>query len=187
MKLKLMALCLPVLALGACGGADTTNIATMESPVPVEVMSNAILSGETGSADQAFVNLASASDWYEIEAGKLAKVKATSQALKDFGAMMETAHTESTAKLKAAAATANPAILPDPALDAEQGANLATLRDATGSDFDNAYKAQQVNAHEKALAAMKEYAAGGAVPQLRAFAAEASKVVQMHLDKIKSM
>lgn len=180
----------PALALGACGGDKTNNtVTTMESPVPMENMDmdNAMVTGEAASPGQAFANTAGASDWYEVEAGKLAKERATSQALKDFGAMMEKAHTESTAKLKAAAAKANPAITPNPALNAEQEANLATLRDATGADFDAAYKSQQVVAHEKALAAMKEYAANGDVPELKAFASNTVKVVQMHLDRIKGM
>lgn len=180
----------PALALGACGGDKTNNtVTTMESPVPMENMDmdNAMVAGEAASPGQAFANTAGASDWYEVEAGKLAKEKATSQALKDFGAMMEKAHTESTAKLKAAAAKANPVIKPNPALNAEQEANLATLRDATGADFDTAYKSQQVVAHEKALAAMKDYAANGDVPELKAFASNTVKVVQMHLDRIKGM
>lgn len=194
MNRKLIALGLvSALALSACGGADnnlsTTDNMGMASPMPVDNagMDNAMMTGVPMSAGQAFADTAGASDMYEVEAGKLAQTKATSQALKDFGAMMEKGHTDSTAKLKAAAAKANPAITPNPALNAEQEANLATLRDATGADFDTAYKAQQVAAHEKALSLMKDYAANGDVPELKAFAADTSKVVQMHLDKIKGM
>lgn len=195
MNMKLIALGLgPVLALGACTGnsdnnASTTNVIAMESPAPADNgdMGNAMLTGAPASAGQAFADTAGASDWYEVEAGKLAQQKATSQAVKDFGAMMEKHHTESTAKLKAAAGKANPAITPNPALNAEQETNLALLRDADGAAFDTAYKAQQVAAHQKALAAMKDYAANGDVPELKAFASATSKVVQMHLDKIKGM
>ncbi|WP_066797146.1 DUF4142 domain-containing protein [Sphingomonas soli] len=193
MHIKTMALGLaPVLALAACSSNETTsttNLTTMESPVPMENMDmgNGTMAAMPVSAGQAFADMAGASDWYEVEAGKLAQEKATSQALKDFGAMMVKGHTESTEKLKAAGAKASPAITPNPALNAEQEANLAVLRDATGAAFDTAYKAQQVAAHEKALAAMKDYAANGDVPALKTFAAETSKVVQMHLDRIKGM
>lgn len=195
MNNKLMALGLiPALALGACAGngddnTAVTNVTAMESPMPIDNigMGNAMMSGEAASSGQAFADTAGASDWYEVEAGKLAQEKATNQALKDFGAMMEKGHTESTGKLKAAAAKATPAITPNPALNAEQEANLAALRDKTGADFDTAYKAQQVIAHEKALAAMNDYAATGDVPELKVFASETSKVVKMHLDKIKGM
>jgi putative membrane protein len=101
--------------------------------------------------------------------------------------MMVTGHTESTGKLKAAGAKASPAIAPNPKLSAEQEANLATLRDTNGADFDTAYKAQQVVAHEKTLAVVQDYAENGTVPELKGFAAEIAPIVQQHLDKIKNL
>jgi putative membrane protein len=182
----------PVLALGACGTTETNTSTTIENGIVTESMTSttandAMLTGVPASPGQAFANTAGASDFYEVEAGKLAQQKATTQALKDFGGMMVTGHTKSTEDLKAAGARATPAIVPDPALTAEQEANLETLRSATGADFDTAYKSQQVVAHEKTLAVMKDYAANGDVPELKKFAADTSKVVQMHLDKIKGM
>ncbi|HEX8303211.1 DUF4142 domain-containing protein [Sphingomonas sp.] len=197
MNMKLIALSLaPIFALGACaGGGDagnTTagNTTVTDTAMPAEngmMGGNAMQTGMPASPGQAFADTAGASDWYEIEAGKLAQEKATTPALKDFGQMMVKGHTASTEKLKAAGAKANPAITPNPALTAEQEANLAALRAAEGTAFDAAYKMQQVAAHEKTLAAVKDYAEGGDVPELKAFAAEMSKVVKMHLDKIKGM
>lgn len=182
----------PAFALGACGGSNepvTTvdNVVATDTVVPENSTgANAVVASDATSG-QAFADTAAASDAYEIEAGKLAQQKATSQALKDFGGMMVTAHTDSTAKLKAAAAKAKPAVTPNPTLNAEQQSNLDTLRQATGADFDGAYKSQQVVAHEKALTAMKDYASGGTVPELKAFAGDTSKAVQMHLDKVRGL
>ncbi|MEP9357843.1 DUF4142 domain-containing protein [Sphingomonas sp. KR3-1] len=188
----------PAFALGACGGSEpvTTvdNIVANDTVIPENsVNANATgtgvnaMTGAEVTTGQAFADAAGASDAYEVAAGKLALQKATTQALKDFGGMMVTAHTDSTAKLKAAAASATPAITPAPRLSAEQEANLATLRQATGADFDTAYKAQQVVAHEKTLAAVQDYAATGTVPELKAFAATIAPIVQMHLDKARSL
>lgn len=189
----------PAVALSACGGSEpvTTvdNIVATDTIIPENsIDANAasgtdvnMASGAVTMTGQTFADTVGASDVYEIEAGKLAQQKATVQVLKDFGGMMVTAHTGSTAKLKAAGGKAMPALRPDPKLSAEQEANLATLRQATGSDFDAAYKAQQVVAHEKALAAVKDYAASGTVPELKAFAAEVAPVVQSHLDKIRGL
>lgn len=184
----------PAFALGACGGtannSTTTtveNVASTDAMTPGNDLDANMATGMAVSPGQTFADTAAASDAYEIEAGKLAQEKATSQALKDFGGMMVSGHTDSTSKLKAAGANANPAITPAPTLNAEQEANLAALRDKSGADFDAEYKKQQVAAHEKALAAMKDYAASGDVPELKAFASDTSKVVQMHLDKIKGM
>ncbi|RYD54223.1 MAG: DUF4142 domain-containing protein [Sphingomonadales bacterium] len=183
------------LALAACGGTDNTTTTIdnmgMASPLPMDNadmgdMGNGMATAAV-SAGQAFANTVAASDAYEIEAGKLAQQKATTQALKDFGKMMVDGHSTTTEKLKALAANTDPKITPDPALTAEQQANLQTLRDATGADFDAAYKAQQVAAHTKALAALKDYAASGDVAQFKTFAGETAPVVKMHLDKIKGM
>ncbi|MET0307421.1 MAG: DUF4142 domain-containing protein [Sphingomonas sp.] len=186
----------PALALGACGGGNTdspvTNAtpddATMNIPADENMSDNAM--GNMAmpvSPAQTFADAAGASDYYEVQAGKLAEDKATAQGLKDFGKMMVANHTDSTEKLKAAGGKASPAITPNPVLNAEQEANLAALKQADGADFDAKYKAQQIAAHEKALAAMKDYAASGDVPELKKFASDTVKVVEAHLAKIKAM
>jgi putative membrane protein len=184
----------PALALAACGGNDTStttnattttadNVSALDVPAP----DNMAMTDAALSPAQKFANDVGASDYYEIEAGKLAQEKAQAKGLKDFGKMMVEHHTASTDKLKAAGAKASPAITPNPALTAEQEANLAALRAADGAAFDAAYKAQQIAAHEKALAAVKDYAATGDVPELKKFAGDAEKIVQAHLTKIKGL
>lgn len=188
----------PALALAACGGsntntadgmatnADSMNMAGTEMSADNMTGMEANMAAEVSPA-QRFANDVGASDYYEVEAGKLAQEKAQSQALKDFGKMMVDNHTQSTEKLKAAGATANPAIVPNPALTAEQETNLAALRAAEGAAFDTAYKTQQVAAHEKALALVQGYAADGDIPELKRFASEAQKVIQTHLTKIQGL
>lgn len=184
----------PALALAACGGNETTttntgmadNMSGMDMS-GVNVADNAAMADAMVSPAQKFANDVGASDWYEIEAGKLAQEKAHDQKFKDFGKMMVEHHTASTDKLKAAGAKASPAIVPSAALNAEQEANLAALRNADGAAFDAAYKSQQIAAHEKALAGVKDYAATGEVAALKAFATDAEKVVQAHLTRIKGL
>jgi putative membrane protein len=182
----------PALALAACGGnqTTTTNATTTAdnvSALDVPAADNMAMADAALSPAQKFANDVGASDYYEIEAGKLAQEKAQAKGLKDFGKMMVEHHTASTGKLNAAGAKASPAITPNPALTAEQEANLAALRAADGAAFDAAYKAQQIAAHEKALAAVKEYAATGDVPELKKFAGDAEKIVQAHLTKITGL
>lgn len=195
-SIALTALALPALALlASCGGSSN------ESTVSTTVVNDTAMTSDTATivndmgtnaaapmmTGQEFANAAASSDAYEVAAGNLAKGKATSAALKDFGAMMVTAHTESTAKLKAAAARATPALTPDPTLTAEQQTNLDTLESLTGAAFDSAYKSQQVDAHQKALMAIQSYAAGGDVAALREWASATAPVVQTHLDKIRGI
>ena len=66
--------------------------------------------------DQAFANAAAASDAFEIQSSQMATTKAQSDKVKRYAAAMIKAHTDSTAKLKAAASSATPAITPQPAL-----------------------------------------------------------------------
>lgn len=190
----MFALTLPALALGACGGegaGGNTGTAMVDNGMMAEApendTGNSMLGDALGTTGQQFADTAAASDAYEIAAGNLAREKATSQALKDFGAMMVTHHTQSTAKLKTAAAAAKPTVVPHADLNEEQEANLSTLRDATGTDFDVAYKTQQIAAHEKTLTALQSYAATGDVPELKAHAGATAPIVQEHLEKIRDM
>lgn len=192
----------PIFALAACGGTseggtDAMNSGDTVTNVPAgETMGDNMgaMNGMEGNAMAAapmsggdFANTVAASDAYEIAAGKLAQQKATTADLKAFGKEMVDDHTASTDKLKAAAGKASPAIAPAPAMTAEQEANLKTLQAATGTAFDTEYKSQQVAAHEKALTAVRGYAASGDVPALRAFAQEAQGIISKHYDMIRGM
>lgn len=194
MKHKLMLVSLSALALAACGGNETAvdnGTANMTVPEAETMMGDNMA---TNMADapmamngQQFADTAAASDAYEIESSKLAQDKAESAEVKEFAAMMVKDHTNSTAMLKDAAAKADPAITPNPAMNAEQTANLEALRATSGAAFDTLYKQQQVAAHQKALAALQGYAENGDVPSLKTFAGDTAKVVEGHLKHISSM
>jgi putative membrane protein len=134
-----------------------------------------------------FVATIAASDMYEIAAGKLAQTTATNPALKDFGAMLVTDHTKSSTDLKAAAASASPPATVPTTMPAELQAKLDALKAAKGADFDKLFVEQQKEGHQKALDALKGYAADGDQPSLKTFAGKATPVVQSHLDKLNAM
>jgi putative membrane protein len=194
-KLSLILGFTSALALAACGSNETTtanttmadNTTGMAMPADANMADNTLMTEEAATPGQKFANEVGASDYYEVEAGKLAQEKAQAQKFKDFGAMMVEQHNASTEKLKAATAKAAPAITPNPALNAEQETNLEALRNAEGAAFDTLYKTQQVAAHEKALATVKAYAASGDVPELKTFASDAEKLISAHLTKVKGL
>lgn len=181
----------PAVALGACGGSapitTVDNIIASDTIVPENGSDANVVAGAAAMTGQDFADAVGAGDAYAVTAGELARQKATMPALRDFGQAMARAHAESAARLKVAGARAVPVILPDPRPSAEQAANLETLRQATGADFDAAYKAQQIAAQEKALAVMRDYAANGTVPALKAFAAASVPAVRARLDKIQGL
>jgi putative membrane protein len=186
----------PALALAACGGhgddaantdaADMTNAGlSTDTPPPGNEIDNVLATGETVAPAQDFANKVGASDYFEIEAGKIAQDRTHDAKLKAFAAMIVADHTDSTEKLKAVSAGLDPEILPNPALDAQAEADLAALRDAKDEAFDALFKTQQIAAHERALTVLQGYASTGDVDVFKTFATEASKVVQAHLTEIR--
>lgn len=140
------------------------------------------------SAGKSFADAAAASDAFEIASSRLALQQASSSAVKKFADGMIKAHTASTAKLKSAAAAASPAITPDPTLTAAQQQKLDALKAANGAEFDKAYAAAQVEAHEQTLEALKTNASNQEVVQpLRSFATQLIPTVTAHLNMAKAL
>lgn len=177
-----------VLALAACGPkTDRTagdNAITVNGSAAATVDGGMTPNGGAVAAAtpaQAFADKAAKSDAFEIGAARLAETNASSAAVKAFAKKMIAAHTDSTIKIKAAAASAAPAITPDAALSDDQSQKLADLGKLKGADFDKAYAAGQVAAHQEALNLMTDYAANGDAPSLKAAAGQIAPVVKDHL------
>ena len=186
-----------VAALGACG-PRTQNAVDNTANAVTEVGSD-IGNGVANTVDaagdalnptptgQQFADKAAKSDAFEIAAAKLATTNADSADVKAFAAKMIEGHTASTAKIKAAAAKAKPAIKPDPSLPSDLQAKLDDLAKLKGADFDKAYIDGQIDAHEDALSLMKDYADKGDTPSLKTAAGEIAPAVQKHLDMAKAL
>jgi putative membrane protein len=187
-KRLLIAVSGSVLALTACGKNDRAadNSATADTNIAMDNGVAAPAAADPLTA-QGIANAAAASDRYEIETSKLAATAAGSAAVKSFAAKMITAHEGSTAKLKSTLAGMSPAVTPDDTLSAEQQASLDSLKTKTGADFDAAYKAAQVDAHQKALDALNNYAASGDNDTLKTFAKGLSPTVAAHLNMAKGL
>jgi putative membrane protein len=134
-----------------------------------------------------FVGAAASTDRYEIAAAKLALTRTSRSAVKAFAQMMIRDHTASTAKLTAAIAASRQPLTPPRDLPADMQADLATLRTASGADFDRAYIGQMVDTHDHALQTMQSYAIDGSVPALKSFAAAVTPVVQSHLGRAQAL
>jgi putative membrane protein len=185
-----------VLAIGACAKHDNAannlatdmNMADTNMTMDNGVSANAAMPSKAGPMTaQGFANAAAASDHFEIESSKLAAASAKSAAVKSFAQKMIDAHTASTAKLKGIASGMSPAVTPDDTLTAEQQSTLDSLKGKTGADFDSAYAAAQVAAHQKTLDALKAYAASGDNAQLKTFASGMVPTVTAHLNMAKGL
>jgi hypothetical protein len=73
-------------------------------------------------------------------------------------------------------------VLPqDIALDAMHQAQINAIRNRKGAEFDQAYRMDQVQAHQQTLAILDTYATVGSNPALKAWAAKAVPMVRKHL------
>jgi putative membrane protein len=135
--------------------------------------------------DQSFFKRAAEGGIAEVEAGKLAESKGSSQAVKDFGAMMVKDHTEANTKLKGIASTKN-VDLPTSS-SARQMATKAKLEVLTGETFDKSYIKGQITAHQQTAALLKKEIASGKDADAKGFAKEILPTVQMHLKKIREI
>lgn len=177
----LIAVSVVALALAGCGKKESP------PPQPTSDATDIAAAPADLSSGQAFANTAAASDTFEIESSKLAAGQGASAKVKSFAANMIKAHTESTAKLQAAAATAAPAITPSPTLNPTQQQTLDMLKTKSGADFDTAYAKAQVDAHQMALDGLKAYSTSGDVPSLKSFASQMVPTVTAHLNMAKGL
>jgi putative membrane protein len=137
------------------------------------------------SSDASFFKHAAEGGIAEVEAGKLAQDKGSSQAVKDFGAMMVKDHTEANNKLKSVASSEN-VDLPSSS-GAKHMATKAKLEMLTGNTFDKSYIKGQVAAHQETAALLKKEIASGQDTKAKEFAQETLPTVQAHLKKIREI
>lgn len=185
------------LGLTACGPKTEKSAATAANDVAETVsdighaasntLSEAVDAVTPTPTGQQFADKAARGDAFEVAAAKLAVEHAGSPKVKAFARDVIAAHTESTARIKAAARKASQAITPDPTLTAGQNEKLADLAKREGADFDRDYLSGQIDAHRDALALMRDYAKNGEVAPLKAVAAAIAPIVQKHLDRAEAL
>lgn len=132
-----------------------------------------------------YMAMAASGDLYEIQSGQIGLLRGGTMDLRNFAQMLIIDHTQTTATLKAAAASAG-LLPPAPALSAMHLQMISELQ-LSGANFDQVFWQQQMIAHQMALNLHSNYAAHGDVASLRAAAASAVPIVQMHLNQIKAM
>ncbi|AJA07701.1 hypothetical protein SKP52_03865 [Sphingopyxis fribergensis] len=127
-----------------------------------------------------YIAKAGAGDLWEIESSKTLIAKSTKDDVKAFARMMIDQHGKSTAKVKAAAATAALPV-PAPVLDSSQLAMLDEIKKADPATIDDIYLRHQQTAHDAALALHRSYATNGDTDNLKKAAGEIAPVVETHI------
>jgi putative membrane protein len=134
-----------------------------------------------------YVTEAARADMYEVQAGRMAKSKATSPQVKDFGDMMVRDHTATTRLMQNALAHAGMQAPPDIQLDPRRQEMLSRLDAAQGPNFDRLYLSQQLAAHQEALALHQNFAAATDNGVLKGVAQQIAPKVQQHLQMLQQM
>lgn len=163
----------------ATNGADLGSAST---PHQHEAMSHATKAEKdaavtAGTTPVTFVNTAAQDGMMEVELGKLALSKSSSDDVKQFARKMVQDHGQADAQL---AGLANSKGMTVPTkLDAKHEATLKTLSSKSGTAFDSAYADHMAKGHAEAVA-LFEAASQSSDADLAAFAKQTLPTLQQH-------
>lgn len=135
------------------------------------------LNGDT----RQYVQMAAMGDMFEVEASRVALMRARSAEVKKFAQEMIDAHTRSSDDLKARLVRAGLIVEMPTMLDSEHQRKLDDLKAASAQAFEERYVTQQKEAHEEALMLHRNYAMNGTVADLKALAADTVPKIEMHV------
>jgi len=136
-------------------------------------------------AERKFVMDAAEGGMAEVELGKLAKDKGSSDGVKQFGQRMFDDHSKANDELKKIASSKT-ITLPD-SLDAKHKATIDRLSKLSGADFDRAYIKEMVKDHEQDVKEFQRESQSGSDPEIKDFAAKTLPTLQDHLRQIKEL
>lgn len=183
-----------VALLGACNRTDTLGAdrppqtPAPDAPAPPVASADAPPAEPPGANTTAgLVARLAQGDMFEIEAGRLALQRSTSDPVKAFAQSMVDAHTASAQDLRAQLTAAHLDITAPVDLDRAHSDLSADLRSAEPAAFDATYLNQQVQAHEEGLSLLQGYARNGDNAALRAWATRQAETVQGHLTAARAL
>jgi putative membrane protein len=134
----------------------------------------------------AFVANAGMGDLYEVEAGRIAAQRGSSDAVRSFGQMMVEHHTTAMHQMQSALMSSEVAreggnLRMAAELDNRRQGMLKHLLEAPAGDFDKVYIDQQRASHKEAATLHRGYVEHGDNPQLRSVAMGGLPMIERHL------
>lgn len=160
---------------GAQGPANPTTL-------PDNTMPNAM---PTKVDDKKFLRDAAMGGMLQMELGKLATEKGSSDEVKQFGQKMIDDHARASDHLKRVAARENVA-LPD-SLDSKHQSRIDKLSKLSGPQFDKAYMKDQLKDHEQDVRDFQNESQNGSDPGVKRFASKTLPMLQEHLEIAKNV
>lgn len=135
--------------------------------------------------DNHFVKEAALSGMAEVELGKLAAEKGSTDAIKQFGQRLVDDHTKANDELKQAAA-ADKIEVPD-ALDAKDQSRIDKLGKLSGPEFDRAFLKEELKGHQRDVSEFQSESRNGADANVKSFASKTLPTLEAHLDTVKQL
>lgn len=189
-KLSFIAIaCMSVFAFQACNDSSTDAVKSANETNEVKQDSAENTTGQSNvpvsEADSKFAVEAASGGMMEVQLGELAQQKASSQRVKDFGAMMVRDHTKANDELKSLAGMKNVTLPPAPGEDHMD--HIKKLTQKSGKEFDRDYMKMMVDDHQDDVDKFEKAADDCKDADIKAFASKTLPVLRAHLDSAKAV
>lgn len=169
------------------GSTDAIKSANESNEVKLDSAENTV--GEANvpvsEEDTKFAVKAASAGMTEVQLGELAQQKASSQKVKDFGAMMVRDHTKANDELKSLAGMKSITLPPAPGEDHMD--HIKKMTEKSGKEFDKDYMKMMVDDHESAIKSFEEASNDGKDADVKAFATKTLPTLRAHLDSAKAI
>jgi putative membrane protein len=123
---------------------------------------------------------------FEVESSKIALSRSKDQRTRQFADMMIKDHTKTSNELKALVKKMEGIKVPASA-DAEHQKKIKQLQSATGAQFEQQYRAMQIEGHETAVKLFEGYAQSGDNSELKAWAEKTLPHLRTHLQHAQAL
>jgi putative membrane protein len=144
------------------------------------LMVSFILAGcASGGDSNKFMTTAAQGGMAEVQLGRLAAERGSSETVKGFGQHMVMDHSKANAELTALAQRKNVSLPQE--VNSDQKSEADKLAKLSGADFDKEYMDYMVQDHEEDVKEFGEQANAGNDADVKAFAAKTLTVIQGHL------
>ncbi|HEV7331222.1 MAG TPA: DUF4142 domain-containing protein [Flavisolibacter sp.] len=168
-------------------GVDQNNAdasGTMTSTGRYQAMG--VTTGNLHRKDAKFIVMAASSNNLELQLSQLAQQRATSQAVRDFAAMMVEHHTMAAQQMKTLLSSKG-ASVPDTALLPMHRLQMESVTAAQGADFDKAYMRIMVDAHEEDVDEYEDETTDARDADIRAFTTRMLPTLRTHYARAKEV
>lgn len=137
------------------------------------------------SRDQKFITEKAMSGMMEVELGRWAAQKGTSEQVKEFGRRVVADHSTVNTELKQLASTKGITLATE--LDAKHQANVRKISRLTGEEFDRAFSKMMLKSHEASVKDFEKQSTSGEDADLKAFASKILPTLQEHLTMARAL